>query len=204
MQSMRPTNIAETWLTVENARRLTSFLAAAGVPVSDVGSKYETLQLHEHRIWILPLLHMWTPAFGRPQHMVSRRMFTYYFAHGTDDIGLLGILQLRKMRRSFPEENYPAVGFFCAATNDASEHTWTIMKCWLSSKNEAGVVVVGVAASVEPHRKVQAGGVLAEQEACAVAKVAHNVRKKQWCIHPDVSQVIGLAIVQRAPLHQEE
>ena len=198
---MKTSTTAGSELLEGHQVRLASFLAAAGVATSNVGTQFETMQLQEHKIWFLPLLHMWTPACGCPKALIGSRMHTFFFAHGTDDVGMLGILAHQKMRRSFPSEGYPTCGFFCLATNDFNERMWPIVKCWFSAKNEAGVLVVGMAATDGPHRKVESGGVLAAQEACARAKVAHCTRRKDWCIHPDAAQVLGLAVVQSASLH---
>ena len=200
VRAVQSSKCSECVISNENQMRLASFLAAARVRTTSVGMAFETMQLHEHRVWVLPLLKMWMPASGSPKSLVASRMYTYFFAHATDDAGLLGILQYQKMRKSFSSEDFPTHCSSCVATNDIKERVSTIVKCWLSSKNVSGVVVVGMAATDEPHRKVESGGVFAGQQACARAKVVHIPRGKQWCIHPDASQILGLAVVQTAPL----
>ena len=196
---MTPSDVLGVQLSACNVHLLTSFLAAARINVSDVAANFQVLQQQEHRIWIVPLLNMWSPAYGSPQLLARSGWYAYWFAHGSDDVGLLGILQYRKMRRSFPEK-YPTSGFFCAATHDVHQKVWPILRCWSSSKNQAGVIVVGMAANQKPHRKVETGGTYAEQEECSHGHVVHNSRQKRWCTHPDITQVLGLAVVQKAPV----
>ena len=200
LAAMAPLDVLGVQLSASNVHLLSSFLAAARIHVSDVAENFQVLHQEERRIWIVPLLNMWSPAHGSPQLLARSGWYPYWFAHGSDDVGLLGILQYRKMRRSLPEEKYPTSGFFCAATHDVHEKVWPILRCWSSSKNQAGVVVVGMAANQKPHRKVETGGTFAEQEECSRGHVVHNSRQKRWCIHPDITQVLGLAVVQKASL----
>ena len=196
---LRPSDCSGIRLSPSNLHLLAAFLAAAKFDVSDVAGSFQVLQQQEHHIWILPLKNMWKPAFGCPQFLARSGWHSYWFAHGSDDVGLLGVLQYRKMRRSFPDGQYPTTGFFCAATHDIMERSWPILRCWSSSKNQAGVVIVGMAAIEKQHRKVESGGTYAEQQACSHGHVVHNPRQKRWCINPEVAQVMGLAIVQTMP-----
>ena len=157
VRALQCSKCCECVISTENQMRLASFLAAAKVRTANVGMMFETMQLQEHRVWVLPLLKMWMPASGSPKSLIASRMCTF-FAHATDDAGLLGILQYQKMRKSFSTENFPTHGFSCVATNDLQEQVSTIVKCWVSSKNMAGVVVVGMAVTDEPHRKVKPVG----------------------------------------------
>ena len=198
LDDMLPMEVWGVKLSSSNLHLLTSFLAAARFKTSEVATNFQILHHQEHRVWIVPLMNMWKPAFGCPQLLARSGWHSYLFAHGSDDVGPLGVLEYRKMRRSFPDEQYPTTGFFCAATNDVGDGVWPILRCWASCKNQAGVVVVGLAATEKPHRKVESGGVYAEQQECSRGHVVHNPRNKRWCINPEVAQVVGLAVVQTA------
>ena len=118
LDNMLPMEVLGVRLSRNNLHLLTSFLAAARFKTSEVSTNFQILHHQEHRVWIVPLMNMWKPAFGCPQLLARSGWHSYIFAHGSDDVGLLGVLEYRKMRRSFPDEQYPTTGFYCAAKND--------------------------------------------------------------------------------------
>ena len=198
LEAMSPMEDLGMKLSAKNVCLLTSFLAAAKFSVSDVATNFQVLNHRDHRVWIVPLKNMWKPPFGCPEFLAQRGWRSHLFAHGSDESGILHVLQCRKMRRcSASDEEDRKVGFFlCEATSDVGEGMWAILRCWSSKQNQAGVVIVGTAVNREIRQARKSGQTRDERQECLRADVVCDLQNRRWCVNPEVACVAGLAVVQ--------
>jgi len=126
---------------------------------------------------------------------------TYYWAHATTENGLVGILKLKKVLRTFPDTvGHKTYGFFCGATNNPWA-TWeklrVVIARWTAGKNIANFIICGHAHSNKWQGKCPAGGTEIEQKLCKLHDVCHNPKEKRWCVKTKVSQITDVWIVTR-------
>ena len=148
-----------------------------------------------YQIFQLPMLAMRGPSC--PESSVGLQR--YVWCHGTTTQGIIGILKARQVLKSLPSPDAPTYGFFAAGTNDATsnyEQLRITVARWESSKNDAGLLVLGTAASTRTQAKVHAGGTYEEQRKCKTNDVAHNPKERRWCFKPKISQITALCFCQ--------
>jgi hypothetical protein len=148
-----------------------------------------------YQVFQLPILAM--RGASCPESSVGLQR--YMWCHGTTTQGIIGILKARQVLKSLPSPEAPTYGFFAAGTNDATskyEQLRITVARWESSKNDAGLLVLGTAASTRTQAKVHAGGTYEEQRKCKTNDVAHNPKERRWCIKPKISQITALCFCQ--------
>lgn len=126
---------------------------------------------------------------------------TYFWAHATTDNGLIGILKLKRVLRTFPDSvGHKTYGFFCGATNNPWsdwEKLRVVIARWTAGKNIANFIISGLAHSNKTQGKCPAGGTEIEQKLCKLHDVCHNAKEKRWCVKPKVTQITDIWIVER-------